>query len=539
MSEPAQTANENPWEPIFHCAVRFHGSGRLDEAGSLFAAIVEHNPGHFPSLHRLAAIRRHQGRLEESLALLERAIECNPNSADAYNSLGNTLNGLERHEEAVAQYRRATSLRENFPEAHLNLGNSLKAMRRYEEAADAYRAALALRPGYAEAHSNLGIVYSHLNRPFDALASFSAAVSFEPGTKLAYSNLGMALTALNRHEEAMPCFQRARELEPDAPQPVFNDSIVHLAMGDFERGWPGYEARWRAPELKMKLPNFPQPLWDGKAALAGKTIFLHCEQGLGDTILFARFVQPIVNQGARVYLDVQKPLTRLMSSIPGVTEVLTTGDPLPEFDVHAPFGSLPLAFKTTLDTIPSRIPYLWAPSESETIRDLEELAASPSGGRPLVGICWAGNPDYPADHKRSIPLSVFERIFQVPGVRFVSLQQNLRPGDDSILARYDNIDLTSDRKGKGLADTAALISRLDLVITVDTVIGHLAGALGRPVWILLSFSPYWAWLRDRTDSPWYPSARLFRQNQLGDWEGVVEEAAGAIATRDWKTRGTP
>ena len=534
MSESAQTTNENPWEPIFHCAVQFHGSGRLDEAGSLFAAIVEHNPWHFPSLHRLAAIRRHQGRLEESLALLEKAIECNPTSADAHNSLGNTLNGLERHEDAIAQYRRATSLRENFPEAHLNLGNSLKAIRRYEDAADAYRAAITLRPGYAEAHSNLGIVFSRLNRPSDALASFSAAVSFDPGTKLAYSNLGMALTALNRHEEAIPCFQRARQLEPDAPQPVFNESIVHLAMGDFERGWPDYEARWRAPELKMKPPNFVQPLWGGQSALAGKTIFLHCEQGLGDTILFARFVEPIVNQGARVYLDVQKPLTRLMSSIPGVAEVLTTGDPLPDFDFHSPFGSLPLAFKTTLDTIPSRTPYLRAPAESETIAHLGESAGSPSR-RPLVGVCWAGNPDYPEDYNRSIPLSIFERLFQVPGVRFVSLQQNLRSGDDSILARYEDIDLTSDRKGKGLADTAALISRLDLVITVDTVIGHLAGALGRPVWILLSFSAYWAWLRGRTDSPWYPSARLFRQTQLGDWKSVVEDAAGALTARNSKT----
>ena len=208
------TASANPWETIFHCAVQFHGRGNLNEAGSLFAAIVEHNPGHFPSLHRLAAIRRQQGRLRGIANLLERAMECNPNAADVHNSLGNTLSGLERYEDAIVEYRRAASLREDFPEAHLNLGNSLKAMGRYEEAAGAYRAAITLRPAYAEGHSNLGIVLARLNRPSEAAASFAAAISIDPGIKLAYSNLGLALTALNRHEEALPYFQRARQLDP-------------------------------------------------------------------------------------------------------------------------------------------------------------------------------------------------------------------------------------------------------------------------------------------------------------------------------------
>ena len=281
----------------------------------------------------------------------------------------------------------------------------------------------------------------------------------------------------------------------------------------------------------MKLPDYAQPRWDGLSSLAGKTILLHSEQGLGDTILFARFVEPIVDRAARVYLDVQRPLASLMKSIPGVAEVLTTGDPLPEFDLHAPFGSLPLAFKTTLDTIPSRTPYLRAPAESEAVIGLDDSSESSSSRRPLVGVCWAGNPDYPLDHNRSIPLSIFRRLFQVPGVRFVSLQQNLRSGDDAILAGYDDVDLTSIAKSKGLADTAAIISKLDLVITVDTVIGHLAGALNRPVWILVSFSAYWAWLRGRADSPWYPSARLFRQPGIGDWGSVVEDAAGALTKR--------
>jgi tetratricopeptide (TPR) repeat protein len=514
----------NEPEPVFQRAVRFHGSGQLAEAASLFAAILELDPDHFPSLHRLAAIRRQQNRVEESLALLERAIVCNPAVAELYNSLGNTLNFLGRQEEAVEQYRRALALRENFPEVHLNLANSFKTLERWCEAEAAYRAAIALRPGYVEAHTNLGIVLGRLNRPADALASFSAALSFDPAVKLGNSNLATALTALNRHEEALPFLNRARQLEPDAPQPVFIESHVHLAMGNLERGWPAYEARLRIPELKINAHNFSQPLWDGQSAIADKTILLHAEQGMGDTILFARFVEPIVQTGSRVILAVQKPLVRLMSAMPGVAQVVTSGDPPPEFDLHAPLGSLPLALKITLDTIPARVPYLQAPAESETIAGLDES----DDPRPLVGVCWAGNPAYPNDHNRSIPLAIFERLFQVPGVRFVSLQQNLRPGDDSILAGCDNIDLTSDRKGSGLADTGALISRLDMVITVDTVIGHLAGALGRPFWILLPYSAYWAWLRERTDTPWYPTARLFRQPQPGDWKSVLESAADAL-----------
>jgi tetratricopeptide (TPR) repeat protein len=523
----------SPWEPVFERAVHFHSTGELVKAASLFASILENNPGHFPSLHRLAAIRRYQGRLEESLALLERAVACNPAAAEAYNSLGNTLNSLGRSEEAVEQYRRAVLLHENFPEAHLNLANSYKALERWQEAEAAYRAAIALRPEYAEAHTNLGIVLGRLSRPADALACFSAAVSYDPAAKLGDSNVATALTALNRHEEALPYLQRAREVQPDAPEPVFNEALVHLAMGNLELGWRAYEARLRIPELKINPYNFAQAAWDGQSDIAGKTILIHAEQGLGDTILFSRFVEPLVQRGARVILAVQQPLVRLMSTMPGVAQVLTYGEPLPQFDLHSPVGSLPLALGITLQTIPARVPYLQAPAKSETIATLGEKS---DDRRPLVGICWAGNPSYPSDHNRSIPLSIFKRLFQAPGVRFVSLQQNLRPGDDSILAAFDNIDLISDRKGSGLADTAALISRLDTVITVDTVIGHLAGALGRPFWILVPYSAYWPWLRNRTDTRWYPTARIFRQREPGDWKSALEMVATALNRSDGATR---
>ncbi len=512
---------DNPWEPIFQQAVRWHESGNLAEAGSLFGAIIEHNPGHFPSLHRLAAIRRYQNRLEDSLALLERALAANPGSADVHNTLGNTLNSLGRREEAIEHYRRAITLRENFPEAHLHLGNTLKALNRFEEAIEAYQAAIALQPRFAEAHSNLGIVLARLNRFEDAIACFQTALQLNPAGNMVYSNLGAALTSLNRHEEALRCFQGARQLEPDSAQLAFNEAVVHLAMGDFERGWPDYEARWRIAELKVTPRNFAQPLWDGQSDIAGKTILLHAEQGLGDMILLSRFVPLVIERGARVLLEVQAPLVGLMRAIPRVAQVVVYGDTLPAFELHAPFASLPMLFKTTVESIPARTPYLTAPGESDAIVDVEK----PDDESPLVGVCWAGNPSYSNDHNRSIPLSIFQRLFDVAGVRFISLQQNFRPGDEALLARRENIDLTSVYKGGTLEDTAALISRLDLVITVDTAICHLAGALGKPVWILLPFSGYWVWLRERTDSPWYPTARLFRQSEIGDWESVMERVA--------------
>jgi tetratricopeptide (TPR) repeat protein len=519
----------HPWEPVFQQAVEWHESGNLPEAASLFEAILEHNLGHFPSLHRLAAIRRFQNRLEESLGLLERALACNPEAADIHNSLGNTLNALERRDEALEHYRRAVSLRPNFPEVHLNLGNTLKALDRFDEAAAAYRQAIALNPRYVEAHSNLGIVLARLNLPEEAIASFEAALAIDRGFRMVFNNLGTTLSALNRHQEAIACFQNARELEPDSPQPVFNESIAHLALGDFARGWAGYESRWRVLELKIKAREFAQPMWDGAADISGKTILLHAEQGLGDMIFFARFVRLVVERGARVVLEVQAPLKQLMSTIPGVVQVIAYGDPLPDFDVHAPFGSLPGLFHTTLETIPSATPYLFPPP----------LAGALPGGSPRIGVCWAGSQGYLRDYSRSIPLATFAPLFETPGVSFVSLQQNLRPGDEAILARYPQIDLESDRKTGGLAGTASLIAQLDLVITVDTVIGHLAGALGKPVWILLAYGPYWVWLCGRSDSPWYPAARLFRQPAVGDWQSVIAEAAAELTPMAALARSVP
>jgi len=505
-------------EHLIQKALRLYSSNHICEAESILVKVVDESPDQFPALQILAAIRRHQDRPEEALELLFRAVAINPDSAELHNSLANTLSSLKRYQEAVKHFHTALALRADFSEAHFNLANCLKESGQYEQAASAYSAVTALRPDYVAAHTNLGIVLDRLHRPDEALASFARALALDPQSKHGYGNVGLALVDCNRHEEALPFLRRSKELQPESALPTFDEALVHLALGNFAAGWPGYEARWTALP-GVSRPPFLQPMWNGQMPLGGKTILLYAEQGLGDTILFARYVHEIVNQGARTILAVPEALVELMASIPGVADVITSTDPVPDFDVHAPLGSLPMLFSTTIETIPSQTPYLAHPS-SEMFNGLRESSDSSL----LVGVCWAGNPNYVSDSKRSVPISSFQRLFSVSGVRFVSLQKDLRNEDASVLLGFPGIDLTSVRRSQGLADTAALISQLDLVVTVDTVIAHLAGALGRPVWILLRYSGYWVWLLKRPDSPWYPTARLFRQEQPGNWDAVLDDA---------------
>lgn len=543
-----QPAGAAQAELDFERAIELQVSGRLKQADALLTAILKKSPWHFGSLHTLGVIRLQQSRLEEALTLFGKAVTSNPGSAGAHISLGNTLQALGRHEEAIERYQRALALRPLDAHAQNNLGNSYLALRRLEEAAECFRQAVARQPALDAAHGNLGTALLELNRPEEALAAYEAAIALnprvagthsnlgrtlaalsrheeavaayeaalalEPGLAGIHSNLGRTLVALNRHEEALLRFSRARELDPADPQYPLNLGITQLARGQFTAGWPDYEARWHSPRYPSPR-TYRQPRWDGSAEVAGKTIFLHFEQGLGDTIQFARYVPLLTERGARVVLEVPKGLLRLFRSLEGVAELLGPGDPPPDFDFHAPLLSLPLAFQTTIENIPARVPYLSAPAV--------ETEAS-------VGLCWAGNPGNSNDHNRSIPLRELIPLLGVPGLRFLSLQRMLRDGEEAILRAYANVDIDTDRKGIDFADTAALIAGLDLVITVDTAVAHLAGALGKPVWVLLPFSAHWAWLRDREDSPWYPTATLFRQRRPGEWSGVVERVAHALGT---------
>ncbi len=462
------------------------------------------------------------GRPQDAVAHFERAVAIEPGFAEAYNNLGNALRALDRHEAAIPHYEKATALRPGYAEAHYNLGNALQALGRFEAAVAPYERALAARPGYPDALNNLGNALQTLDRLDEAVGRFEAALAARPDYAEALNNLGNALQALNRHEAAIACHERARALQPERGTAQWNEALAHLAIGDFAAGWRHYEARWSADGTGQRRREFAQPQWQGEA-LDGKTILLHAEQGLGDTLQFARYVPMVAARGGRVVLEVQRPLVPLLAGLPGVAAILAQGEALPPFDLHSPLLSLPLAFGTTLETIPAQIPYLAAAAE-RTARWQPVIGAR---ARPRIGVAWAGNPANRFDRRRTMPLKHLVPLFQTPGASFFALQKDLRPGDAEILQGLAGVTVLGDRLAD-FADTAAAACELDLVITICTSVAHLAGGLGRPMWVMLPFSADFRWFRDRPDSLWYPTARLFRQSSIGDWDGVVARVCRAL-----------
>jgi Flp pilus assembly protein TadD len=410
------------------------------------------------------------------------ALQVRPDWPEALNNLGVAFAGLEQWDQAVLVYRRALELRPYFADAMYNLGKTLKAQGRLREAAGAYEATLAQHPGHAQAANNLGIIW-------DQLGAFAAAQGY---------------------------FKRAIELAPDFADAHYNLGTSLLAQGDFARGWTEFEWRFLSTQMRDFPRRVEAPVWRGEAG-QGRVLLIHAEQGFGDSLQFCRFAPLAAARGWRVVLEVPGALVRLLGCLPGVTCV-AAGAALPAFDAQVPMLSLPLAFGTTVDSIPAITPYLGVPA-AEVAR---WGALLPEGRR--VGLVWAGNPRAfsrvlaEVDQRRSIAPSLLAPLLEVPGWQFISLQK-----EGAALPVVDVMDQVTD-----FADTAALIMNLDLVISVDTAVAHLAAALGKPVWLLNRYDACWRWLRGREDSPWYPSLRLFNQAAPGDWDGVVAAVAGAL-----------
>ncbi len=433
------------------------------------------------------------------------------------------MRAQQRHEDAIRHYATALALRPGYAEAHYNIGNALQALGRYDEAIAAYEKAAAIKPDYAEALNNLGNALQALNRHEEAIVRFEQALAVMPDYAEAHNNLGNSLQALNRHEQAIARHARALALQPDCIAAQWNEGLARLVIGDFKAGWKQYEGRWAVAGLGQRRREFAQPQWRGEFALAGRTILLHAEQGLGDTLHFARYVPMVAALGAGIVLEAQNPLVPLLAGLPGVASIRAQGEALPTFDCHCPLLSLPLAFGTTFDTIPRNVPYLAAAPEriARWRSTIEEAAA------PRIGVVWAGNPANVFDHRRTLPLRHLLPLLRTPGVKFFALQKDLRPGDLELLQAFPEVRLLGEEL-EDFTETAAVVSLLDLVITVDTAVAHLAGALGKKVWVLLPFSPDWRWLLAREDSPWYPSARLFRQPATSDWASVLAQVATAL-----------
>jgi tetratricopeptide (TPR) repeat protein len=505
--------------------------GRFAEALASFDRALALRPDFAEAHSNRGDVLATMKRPGQALDACDRALVLRPDFAEAHCNRGNALQGLQRFEEAVAACDRALTLQPDFAEAHSNRGNALHELGRFDEALAACDRAVVLRPDFAAAHCNRGNALQELARFDDAVAAYDRALVLQPDFADAHYNRGNALGALKRSEAALAGFARAVELRPDFADAHFNEALCRLVAGDLARGWEKYEWRWQTTQIGDAKRVFDRPLWLDTQDIAGKTILLHAEQGMGDTIQFCRYVPLVAERGARVILEVPAPLHELMRSLGGGARIVTMGEALPDFDVHCPLLSLPLAFRTTLDTIPARTPYLYAAADKARVwRD-----RFGSHDRPRVGLVWAGNPrkELPGAHRidrrRSMAFDRLAPLFAITDSEFYSLQK----GDAAVAqlraspSRERVVDWTDDLHD--FSDTAALIENLDLVIAVDTSVAHLAGALGKPFWLLNRDDTCWRWLRDRDDSPWYPTARQFRQDDGRDWDNVIARVQAALA----------
>ena len=493
---------------------------RLDEALASYDRALALRPGLAAALCNRGNTLRDLVRFDEALASYDRALGLQPNLVEAISNRGMVLHELKRFDEALASYERALGLQPDYAMALYNRGVTLHALKRYDEALASYDRALGLQPDYAEALNNRGLTLHALKRFDEALASYDRALGLQPDYATAFNNRGTLLRDLMRPGEALASYERAVALAPDSAEANWNESLLRLLTGDYSRGWAKYEWRWQNEPMSFAKRNFAQPLWLGGEAIGGKTILLHSEQGLGDTIQFCRYVPLVAALGARVIVEVARPLAEIAVSLSGATQVIPEGDPLPDFDLQCPLLSLPLALGTQLETIPSETPYLHAPAQSAT--DWGARLGAKTG--PRIGLVWSGNVMVKED--RSIGLRALQPILDVAAT-FVSVQKDLLPVDAALLKDRGDIPHFGGELAS-FSDTAALISNLDLVISIDTSVAHLAGALGKPVWVLLNYAADWRWLLDRNDSPWYPTARLFRQDESRTWNGVVGRVHEAL-----------
>jgi tetratricopeptide (TPR) repeat protein len=493
--------------------------GELGEAEAHFREALRVQPV-FPEAHNnLGNLLRLHGRLDEAEAACRTALEQRPGYASAHLGLGNALKEAGRLQEAERSYREALRLNPKDPAGHNNLGAVLIELKRYDEAEATYREALRLKPGFVDAHCNLGAVLVQLGRTEDAEAEYREALRLKPDYVEAHNNLGVLLHDLGRLDEAEGATRAALRLKPDYAEAHVNLALTQLTMGRLAEAWPKYEWRWRMKKQAKHDRGFAQPLWAGEE-IGERVLLLHAEQGFGDTLQFCRYA-PLVSAGRRVILEAQRELVSLLARLPGVERIVARGEALPAFDLHCPLLSLPLALGTTLETMPSAMPYLAA--DPARVARWRERVDRLRGLK--VGLVWAGNAAMAADGRRSIPLDRFAALAMLDGVRFVSLQkgpaaQQPRPAGMTLFDWTEEI--------QDFADTAALVETLDLVISIDSAVAHLAGALGKPVWLLNRFDACWRWLRSRDDSPWYPSLRQFRQPEPGDWDAPLRNVYAAL-----------
>jgi tetratricopeptide (TPR) repeat protein len=550
----------------FNLAVALAGQKRLAEAEDVYRTVIARDPAHRDAWLNLGNVLIDQDKVDDAVAAYRRALAADPDDAAihcnlgvAFRQLGEfddaimhcrratrlapgdvaklrvlglTLFEAGRLDDAVQAYRQASTLDPGDPLILSDLAVCLCELQQFEEAITACDLALALDPDHAPAHTNLGLVLEAQDDIEAAIAAHRRAIAANPDYAKGHANLAHALRSSGRIDDALAASHRAVALDPELPQARFNHAHYLLLNGDLKQGFVDYRWERKCKSFPKDFPKFSEPEWQGEA-FSGRTLLLFAEQGLGDTLQFVRYVPMAAEMGGAIVLQVQPALASLLRTIPGLT-VISRGEPLPPFDLQLPLMSLARVFGTTLDTIPAAIPYLQAdPAKCASWRRAlngATLNKTPDNAASLkIGVVWAGNPKHPGDRSRSLSAEAVLPRLVMPGVQLYSLQKEPRAAEVAVLARLgaDIIDLALELGD--FADTAAAIAALDLVITVDTSVAHLAGALGRPVWVLMPHSLDWRWLRNREDSPWYPTMRLFRQHEPRAWEHVLARVSSELA----------
>jgi tetratricopeptide (TPR) repeat protein len=503
----------------------------FDSAVRSFEQAIAAKPDFADAHFNRANVLRRLRKYELAIAGYERTLALKPGHVFALNNCALALSDLKRHSAALERLDRALALDLGYAEAHYNRGNVLLAMEDYRAALASYDACIALDPSRTQAHFNRATALKNLRRLDEALAAYETAIGQQPQFAEAHSNRAIVLQDLNQLEEAVAAWDEAIKLQPENAPLHLHKAMGLLSLGHLEEGWREFEWRLRTDGLETVAPSrtFSRPRWDGRSSIAGKTLLIHSEYGLGDTLQFCRYVPLLAARGAGVVLEVQRPLASLLRRLDGAPRIIHSGDPPPHFDLHCPLLSLPLAFNTALATIPTPRRYLHVDADQVgRWRDKLGVAA-----KPRVGLVWSGNHLHANDRNRSLPLASLLRMLP-DGFDYVSLQREPRDADRLVLGETDRIlNLAADIAD--FSDTAALCECMDLVICVDTSVAHLSAGLGRPTWILLPANADWRWLFKRNDSPWYATATLYRQERAGDWDGVLQRVRSDLA--QYRPRG--
>ncbi|MGR3174022.1 MAG: tetratricopeptide repeat protein [Candidatus Scalindua sp.] len=501
----------------------FQEQGKFDEAVECYNRVIELRPEYAEAHYNLGNALKEKNEFDKAASCFSKAIELKPEYVEALNNLGSVLQEQGKLDEAASRFSKAIELRPDYAEAHSNLGTVLKEHGKLDEAAKSLHLATELNPDHAEVSNNLGTFLQEQGKLDEAAERYKKAITLEPNHAKAHNNLGAALQEQGKFDEAMEYYKRAISLKPDYAEAHMNRSFVLMLTGNLEEGWSEYE--WRLHTKDRISRTFQQPRWDG-TPLNGRSILVHAEQGLGDTIQFVRYLPMVQAKDGYVIFECQKDLFRLLKNNAGFDEIIekaSANENNSYFDVQVPLLSLPGIFGTTFENIPSNVSYITV--DPEPVKQWNERIEHNDDFK--IGIVWAGSPHHKNDRNRSCKLEDFAQLAEIPGLSFYSVQKgpaSAEVNDPSKGMKIINLeDSLID-----FVDTAALIANLDLVISVDTAVAHLAGAIGKPVWNLLPFAPEWRWFLDRDDSPWYPRMRLFRQSQPNDWTGVFKQVKKAL-----------